>query len=342
MVTTYKDAGVDIAAGQALVDNIAPLAQATHSPSVLSGLGGFGGLFDLSGHTYAAPVLVSSTDGVGTKLKLALEAHAYHAIGIDVVAMCVNDIITCGAKPLFFLDYYATRQLRVDVATAVIAGIAQGCKQSGAALLGGETAEMPGVYQDDDIDVAGFCVGIAEKSQLLTPEHITPGNVLIGLPASGPHANGFSLIRHILTKKQVNLQQHIADKPLIEHLLAPTCIYTRAIQTLCHQRILNGAAHITGGGIVENLPRILPEGLCAHIDTLSWQRPDLFTWLQMQGDISDQEMWRTFNCGVGMVLSVDADHVQQAHAALTQCHQPAWVIGHIARQQSGEPPVIFH
>ncbi len=325
--TTYADAGVDIAAGNALVENIKPFVKATHRPEVLTGIGGFGALFEMP-TGFEKPVLVSCTDGVGTKVKLAEEMGRFDTIGIDLVAMCVNDLIVCGAEPLFFLDYYACGKLNVLQATQVVKGIAEGLKLSGAALVGGETAEMPGVYQNNDFDVAGFCVGVVEKSKIIDGSTIKPGDVLIGLASSGPHSNGYSLIRKLVAMKKSFLQSNLGSgETLGELLMEPTRIYVSSVLPLAKKGLIKGMAHITGGGLTENIPRSLPKGLRADIDLHSWQMPDVFHWLQAQGKIELDEMHRTFNCGVGMVLIVDekdADAVLQATTA-----ESSWIIGSV-------------
>ncbi|MEJ2694063.1 MAG: phosphoribosylformylglycinamidine cyclo-ligase [Candidatus Thiodiazotropha sp.] len=301
---SYRDAGVDIDAGNALIERIKPIVKKTFRPGVLTGLGGFGALFELPLDRFKEPVLVSGTDGVGTKLKLALELQKHDTIGIDLVAMCANDIVVAGAEPLFFLDYYATGHLDVDVATDVVSGIAAGCELAGAALTGGETAEMPGMYGEGDYDLAGFCVGIAEKSRLIQPERVSPGDVLLGLASSGPHSNGYSLVRKILQVSGADLSQPLGDTSLGEALLAPTRIYVKPLLALMESIEIHALAHITGGGLPENLPRVLPAGCKAIVDSDSWQLPAVFQWLQQQGGVANSELLRTFNCGVGMVVCV--------------------------------------
>ncbi len=303
---SYRDAGVDIDAGNALVERIKPLAKQTSRPGMLGGLGGFGALFEVPLDRYKQPVLVSGTDGVGTKLRLAIDLQRHDTVGIDLVAMCANDIVVAGAEPLFFLDYYATGKLDVEVAGSVIAGIAKGCELAGCALAGGETAEMPGMYPAGDYDLAGFCVGVAEKSKLIQPERVQPGDVLLGLASSGPHSNGYSLIRKVLEVSGADPHQALDGRPLAELLMAPTRIYVKSILKLMERIEIHALAHITGGGLPENLPRVLPEGVDAVIDAGSWQRPAVFRWLQAQGRVPESEMLRTFNCGVGMVLCVAA------------------------------------
>ncbi|MCP3868464.1 MAG: phosphoribosylformylglycinamidine cyclo-ligase [Gammaproteobacteria bacterium] len=324
---SYRDAGVDIDAGNSLVERIKPIVEKTFRPGVMTGLGGFGALFELPLDRYREPVLISSTDGVGTKLKLALELGRHDTIGIDLVAMCVNDILVAGAEPLFFLDYYATGQLDLEVATDVVTGIATGCKLAGAALTGGETAEMPGMYKAGDYDLAGFCVGIGEKSQLIKPGDVQTGDVLLGLASSGPHSNGYSLIRKILKLTKADLGQPMGDTTLGEALLAPTRIYVKPLLQLLRQLPIHAMAHITGGGLLENIPRVLPAGTKAVIDDQSWLKPAIFQWLQDQGNIEEQEMLRTFNCGVGMVVCVAASDAEDALQTLDKQGEKAWRLG---------------
>ena len=331
---SYRDAGVDIDAGNALVERIKPLAAATRRPGVMAGLGGFGALFEIPTH-YRQPVLVSGTDGVGTKLKLAMELGRHDTIGIDLVAMCVNDLIVQGAEPLFFLDYYATGALDVDTASDVVAGIAEGCKQAGAALIGGETAEMPGMYQGNDYDLAGFCVGVVEKERIIDGSEVQNGDILIGLASSGPHSNGYSLIRKVLAHSGADLAMAFDGATLGERLLQPTQIYVKPLLALMEKIRLHTLSHITGGGLLENLPRVLPEGSCARLETRRWQMPAIFDWLQQQGNIERHEMYRTFNCGIGMVLAVAADDVEQALQELTAHGQDARVIGEVVGAENG-------
>lgn len=326
---SYRDAGVDIDAGAALVERIKPLAAATARRGVVTGLGGFGALFELPLAEYRQPILVSGTDGVGTKLKLAIELGQHDTIGIDLVAMCANDILVSGAEPLFFLDYYATGRLDLEVATAVIRGIARGCELAGCALTGGETAEMPGIYVAGDYDLAGFCVGIAEKDALILPQRVQPGDVLLGLASSGPHSNGYSLIRKVIELSGADPAATVDGATLGERLLAPTRIYVRSVLPLTRALHLHGLAHITGGGITENLPRVLPDGTRAVIDLGSWIRPPVFDWIQRQGGIADAEMLRTFNCGVGMILVVAAADRDTALRHLNAAGEQAWVMGAI-------------
>ena len=338
---SYRDAGVDIDAGNRLVDRIKPHARRTLRPGVLGGLGGFGALFELPLDRYRQPVLVSGTDGVGTKLKLALELKQHDTIGIDLVAMCVNDVLVAGAEPLFFLDYYATGRLDLDIAADVIEGIADGCEQAGAALVGGETAEMPGMYSEGDYDLAGFCVGVVEKAQIIDRNQVKSGNILLGLASSGPHSNGYSLIRRILAVSGAELNQPFADgRTLGETLLTPTRIYVKPMLKLLGQLPVHAIAHITGGGLTENLPRVLPVGVKARIDTQGWSRPAIFEWLQQQGGVIEAEMWRTFNCGVGMVVCVAASDVERALTLLREAGETAWRIGEIVAGE-GEPVVEF-
>ena len=336
---SYRDAGVDIDAGNALVDNIKGITERTRRPEVISGLGGFGGLFELPAG-YRQPVLVSATDGVGTKLKLAMDLEQHSTIGIDLVAMCVNDLIVCGAEPLFFLDYYATGKLDVSLATDVVSGIGQGCELAGCSLIGGETAEMPGMYAGNDYDLAGFAVGVVEKTDIIENTRVNPGDRLIGMFSSGPHSNGYSLIRKIIERDGSSLSQPFADSTLAESLLAPTEIYVQAIRELAGHVRINALAHITGGGILENLPRVLPAGTQAHINRSSWQTPPIFSWLQDKGKITDQEMYRTFNCGLGMIVCVSQEDSQQALEILQQYNSGAALIGLISSAAEYDEAVI--
>lgn len=329
---TYKDAGVDIDAGNALVEKIKPFVKKTTRPEVLGGLGGFGALFELPLHRYKEPVLVSGTDGVGSKLKLAMALKHHDTIGIDLVAMCVNDLLAQGAEPLFFLDYYATGHLNVDVASRVIKGITDGCTQAGCALVGGETAEMPGMYQGEDYDLAGFCVGIVEKAKIIQPNLIKDGDQLLGLASSGLHSNGYSLVRKILDVAHIT--------PSLD-LLTPTKIYVKPILDLLKQVPVHGIAHITGGGIPENLPRILPEKTCAVIDRNAWKWPAIFSFLQEKGNVPEKEMWRTFNCGIGMVIAVPHEHVDVAKIQLENAGETVYRLGHIASTNVDKPYVTF-
>ena len=329
---TYKDAGVDIDAGNALVDRIKPLVARTARQEVLTGLGGFGGLFALTPGQYREPVLVSGTDGVGTKLKLAQQLKRHGSIGIDLVAMCANDVVVQGAEPLFFLDYFACGRLDVDVAAEVIGGIAAGCEQAGAALIGGETAEMPDMYPDGEYDLAGFCVGVVERADLIDGKAITERDILIGIASSGPHSNGYSLIRRVL---EVSGAGDIAGRAAADHLLTPTRIYVKPVLELMQKIKIHGLAHITGGGITENLPRILRPGLQAEIDLDSWRQGSVFDWIAAAGRITDDEMRRTFNCGVGMIAVVAADDAEAALETLAASGESAWRLGRIAAGGNG-------
>ena len=326
---SYRDAGVDIDAGNQLVDRIKPIARATRRTGVLDNIGGFGALFEVPTDRYQHPVLVSGTDGVGTKLRLAMEMSKHDTIGIDLVAMCVNDLVVAGAEPLYFLDYYATGKLALGMAEDVIKGIGEGCQQAGAALVGGETAEMPGMYEGDDYDLAGFCVGVVEKSKIIDGSKVGAGDALIGLASSGPHSNGYSLIRKIIEVSNADLKSDFHGKSLGETLLAPTRIYVKSLLALFEQVDVHALAHITGGGLLENLPRVMPASTRATIDSHSWQRPPIFDWLQEHGNVEQNEMYRTFNCGIGMVVCVDEADVDKALAILTEQGESASVIGKI-------------
>jgi phosphoribosylformylglycinamidine cyclo-ligase len=339
---SYRDAGVDIEAGNALVDRIKPLAKKTRRPGVMAGLGGFGSMFELPLDRYKQPVLVSGTDGVGTKLRLAIESGIHDTIGIDLVAMCVNDIIVLGAEPLFFLDYYATSKLDIDVATSVISGIAEGCILSGAALVGGETAEMPSMYEEGDYDLAGFCVGVVEKDNAIDGSQVQAGDVLIGLASSGPHSNGYSLIRKILDRSGQALNSEFGESTLGEHLLAPTRIYVKNLLQL-HEKIdIHALSHITGGGLLENIPRVLPDNVDAIIDANAWSRPLIFDWLQEQGNVIDEEMYRTFNNGIGMVVVVAKEDAAETLSVLADLGEKAFQIGHIDASDQATPSVIIN
>lgn len=336
---SYKDAGVDIDAGNALIDKIKGAAKRTRRPEVMAGLGGFGALFELP-TGYREPVMVSGTDGVGTKLRLALDHGKHDTVGIDLVAMCVNDLIVCGAEPLFFLDYYATGKLDIDTAAAVVNGIADGCELSGCSLIGGETAEMPGMYEGDDYDLAGFCVGMAEKSELIDGTKVAIGDTLIGLTSSGPHSNGYSLIRKVLEITHTDPATTMLDgKPLIDLLMAPTKIYVKSLLGLIAQSPVHALAHITGGGLLENIPRVLPNNATAVIDTGAWSRPAVFNWLQQGGNIEEHEMHRTLNCGVGMVICVPADTAQTALEFLNSHGEEAFILGTIEESKTGQEQV---
>ncbi|WP_036769250.1 phosphoribosylformylglycinamidine cyclo-ligase [Photorhabdus australis] len=338
---SYKDAGVDIDAGNTLVDRIKGVVKQTRRPEVMGGLGGFGALCALP-QKYREPILVSGTDGVGTKLRLAMDLKRHDTIGIDLVAMCVNDLVVQGAEPLFFLDYYATGRLDVDTAASVITGIAEGCKLSGCALVGGETAEMPGMYHGEDYDVAGFCVGVVEKSEIIDGNKVQAGDALIALAASGPHSNGYSLIRKILSVSNTNPEvTELEGKPLAEHLLAPTKIYVKSILSLIEKADVHAIAHLTGGGFWENIPRVLPENTQAQINESSWQWPAIFNWLQQTGNVSRHEMYRTFNCGVGMVIALPQAAAKHAIELLNAAGEQAWQIGTIAALKEGEQQVVI-
>ncbi|QKX17801.1 phosphoribosylformylglycinamidine cyclo-ligase [Microbulbifer sp. YPW1] len=332
---SYKDAGVDIDAGNALVERIKHVAKRTARPEVMGGLGGFGALCELPSG-YKQPVLVSGTDGVGTKLRLAMDLGIHDTIGIDLVAMCVNDLVVAGAEPLFFLDYYATGKLNVDIAADVVAGIGKGCELAGAALVGGETAEMPGMYEGDDYDLAGFCVGVVEKSEIIDGSKVQAGDKLIGLGASGPHSNGYSLIRKVLEISGADLHKDLEGKTLAESLMAPTRIYVKSLLSLMKEVQVNALSHITGGGLLENLPRVLPENARAVIDTKSWDLPPVFRWLQEAGNIEGREMYRTFNCGVGMVICVPAAEADKAVAKLKELGEDAFIVGSIETAAEGD------
>jgi phosphoribosylformylglycinamidine cyclo-ligase len=335
---TYAKAGVSIDAGNALVRAIAPLAKSTRRPGANADLGGFGGFFDLKAAGFSDPLLVAANDGVGTKLKLAIESGRHNGVGIDLVAMCANDLIVQGAEPLFFLDYYASGKLDSVVATAVIASIAEGCKQAGCALIGGETAEMPGMYSDGDYDLAGFCVGAVERDQVLSADRLAEGDVLIGLASSGVHSNGFSLVRRLATDKGWKLDRPALfdqDIILIDALMAPTRIYVKALLPLVRSGQIHAMAHITGGGLLENIPRVLPDGLHAYVDAGLWPQPRLMAFLQAQGNIEPEEMARTFNCGIGMVVAVAESDVAAVTTSLEDAGETVFRIGHIAAGEKG-------
>ncbi len=338
---SYSDAGVDINAGNALIEQIKPFAKKTMRPEVLTGLGGFGALFELPLDKYKNPVLVSGTDGVGTKLKLAYDANMHDKIGIDLVAMCVNDLIVGGAEPLFFLDYYATGKLSVSQATDVIKGISEGCLQAGCSLVGGETAEMPGMYNQDEYDLAGFCVGIVEKSNIITGQKVKEGDRLIALSSSGIHSNGYSLVRKVIEMNNVSLDMPFLDSTLKAHLLAPTRIYVKSILELLKTFDIHAISHITGGGFTENIPRVLPEYSNAVIDLSSWDFPPIFKWLAEKGNIEQHEMLRTFNCGAGMILSVAKEDVTNVIDALHTLGENAWEIGEIKAGAQKTPFVSY-
>ncbi len=333
---SYKDAGVDIDAGNRLVDRIKTVARKTARPEVLAGLGGFGALFELP-KGYQEPVLVSGTDGVGTKLRLAMQLKKHDTIGIDLVAMCVNDLIVGGAEPLFFLDYYATGKLDVETAAAVVSGIGEGCMQAGCSLVGGETAEMPGMYEGEDYDLAGFCVGIVEKSKILDGSKVAAGNAILGLAASGPHSNGYSLIRKILEVTKADLNQPLGATTLADALMAPTRIYVKSLLKLLKTYPVHAMAHITGGGLLENIPRVMPQRTKALINSNRWVMPEVFSWLQKGGNVELEEMYRTFNCGIGMVLIVPVDVADAATELLTREGETVFNLGQIQTASQDAP-----
>src|SRR6202142_4026173 len=335
---TYRDAGVDIDAGDELVERIKPHVRRSMRREVLAGIGGFGALVEVPLDRYRKPVLVSGTDGVGTKLRLAIDTGRHDAIGVDLVAMCVNDVVVQGAEPLFFLDYFATGKLDVAVGERLIRGIVEGCVQAGCALVGGETAEMPGMYHGEDYDLAGFCVGIVEKDAIIDGSLTRPGDAVIGLPSSGPHSNGFSLIRKVLELAAPDLQMRIDGAALIDRLMAPTCIYVKPLLQLIRAVSVHGIAHITGGGLVDNIPRVLPDGLEVVLARNSWPRQAIFEWLQERGNISDAEMLRVFNCGIGMTVHVASGDAAAAISALRAAGQEAMLVGEV---RSGSRGVVF-
>ena len=337
---SYKDAGVDIEAGDALVERIKPLAKRTMRPEVLAGIGGFGALIEIS-RKYREPVLVSGTDGVGTKLKLAFELNRHDTVGIDLVAMSVNDILVAGAEPIFFLDYFACGKLSLDTAEAVIAGIATGCEQAGCALIGGETAEMPGMYADGEYDLAGFAVGVVEKRKVIAGQSIVPGDVVLGLASSGAHSNGYSLIRKLIDVSHIGLKSDFHGRPFADVVMAPTRIYVKPLLALMQTLEVKGMAHITGGGITGNLPRCLPEGVAAKVDPASWTRPPLFDWLQQAGNVAPDEMLRTFNCGIGMCVVVSAGDAEAAKTHLEASGETVWRIGEIIARPDGAAQVVY-
>jgi len=336
---SYRDAGVDIEAGDALVEQIKPFAKRTMRPEVLGGIGGFGSLFAVP-QKFKEPILVSGTDGVGTKLKLAFELNKHDTVGIDLVAMSVNDILVQGAEPLFFLDYFACGKLEVGVAAQVIKGIAEGCEQSGCALVGGETAEMPGMYPAGEYDLAGFAVGCADKSKLIDGTTIAAGDVVLGLASSGAHSNGYSLIRKLIEKSGIDFESDFHGRKFKDVVMEPTRIYVKSLLKLIEALPVKGMAHITGGGITENIPRVLPAGLTAEIKASGWQLPPLFQWLQAQGNIVPSELYKTFNCGIGMAVIVAKEHVAQAKQLLEASGETVFEIGHIRAQNAGEAPTI--
>ena len=335
---TYRDAGVDIDAGDALVDRIKPLVKRTQRPEVLAGIGGFGALVELPAG-YRKPVLVSGTDGVGTKLRLAIDTGRHDTIGIDLVAMCANDVVVQGAEPLFFLDYYATGKLRVDIAESVIRGIAEGCVQAGAALVGGETAEMPGMYHGEDYDLAGFCVGVVEKDGIIDGTRTQPGDAVIGMTSSGAHSNGYSLIRKLVTLAGANETTMLDGKALYDRLLAPTRIYVKSCLEVARKIPVRGFAHITGGGLTDNIPRVLPDGMEVHLQRKSWHRDPVFDWLQQTARIDNAEMYRTFNCGIGMIAVVPPDRADETLQLLTARGETATLLGEVRKGTAG---VVIH
>ena len=326
---TYKDSGVDITKGNQLIEKIKPIAKSTLRPGVLAGLGGFGAMFEIPIDRYKNPILISSTDGVGTKLMVAEMLNKHDTIGIDLVAMCVNDLIVQGAEPLFFLDYYATGSLNEEVATSVISGIGEGCIQSGCALIGGETAEMPGMYNGEEYDLAGFCVGIVEKNQIIDGSKVSVGDQIIALGSSGPHSNGYSLIRKVLEKSKPSSSQ-------LDSLIEPTKIYVKSILSLIQNLPVHAISHITGGGLLENIPRVLPKHLAANLDQNSWELPQIFKWLQSEGNIDTMEMYRVLNCGVGMVVIVPKASSDEAINILKSCGENAWLIGEVIDSEGGQ------
>jgi len=326
---TYRDAGVDIDAGDELVERIKPRVRRSMRPEVLGGIGGFGALVEVPLDRYRKPVLVSGTDGVGTKLRLAIDSRRHDGVGIDLVAMCVNDVIVQGAEPLFFLDYFASGKLDVDVGERVVAGIIEGCVQAGCALVGGETAEMPGMYHGADYDLAGFCVGVVEKDAIIDGSRTRAGDLVLGLPSSGPHSNGFSLIRKILQVAAADLEADVNGVKLIDRLMAPTRIYVKPLLQLLREVTVHGVSHITGGGLVDNIPRVLPDGLEVVLNRGSWRREVVFEWLQREGKVADAEMYRVFNCGIGMTVQVAASDADRAIGVLSAAGQEALIIGEV-------------
>ena len=329
---TYKDSGVDITKGNQLIEKIKPIAKSTLRPGVLGGLGGFGAMFEIPLEKYKNPVLISGTDGVGTKLKVAEMLNKHDTIGIDLVAMCVNDLIVQGAEPLFFLDYYATGSLNPEIATSVIEGIGEGCRQSGCSLIGGETAEMPGMYNGEEYDLAGFCVGIVDKNQVIDGSKVNEGDHIVALGSSGPHSNGYSLIRKVLEKSTPSAEQ-------LNSLIEPTRIYVKSLLSLANTLPVHAISHITGGGLLENIPRVLPDHLSAKLNSNSWSQPEIFKWLQKEGNIDSHEMYRVLNCGVGMVVIISKESSSQAIEHLSACGENAWLIGEVVHSK-GEQVII--
>ena len=338
---SYKDAGVDIDAGNQLVERIKSVSKKTHRPEVKGGLGGFGALCSIP-TKYKHPLLVSGTDGVGTKLRLAMDQNKHDGIGIDLVAMCVNDLIVQGAEPLFFLDYYATGKLDIDTAATVVTGIGEGCQLAGCALIGGETAEMPGMYEGEDYDVAGFCVGVVEAEKVIDGSKVAPGNKLIALASSGPHSNGYSLIRKIIEVSEIDLSSDLDGKTVSEHLLEPTRIYVKSVLAVLETYNVNAISHITGGGFWENIPRVLPSDMQAVVDGKSWDWPNIFTLLQQKGNVTTYEMYRTFNCGVGMMLAVESKDAENITKAFRDLGENAWIIGEIKSLGEGQEQVVIN
>jgi len=338
--TTYKDAGVNIEAGDELVERIKPFAKKTLRPEVLGGLGGFGSLFEVP-KKYKNPILVSGTDGVGTKLKLAFTLNQHKTIGQDLVAMCVNDILVQGAEPLFFLDYFACGKLNVKQASDVIEGIAFGCELAGCSLVGGETAEMPGMYQSDEYDLAGFCVGVVEKDKIIDGSSVNEGDTVIGLASSGPHSNGYSLIRKLIEKEKLDLNNLCGDKIFSEVLLEPTRIYVKSILALNQEINIKAMAHITGGGLTENIPRVLPQHLAVDLQENAWPKQEIFDWLQSKGNLSDHEMYKTFNCGIGMVLIIDGKDLNQAIKILSSNGESVNILGSVTKRKNNDPQVVI-
>ena len=329
---TYKDSGVDITKGNQLIEKIKPIAKSTLRPGVLGGLGGFGAMFEIPLEKYKNPVLISGTDSVGTKLKVAEMLNKHDTIGIDLVAMCVNDLIVQGAEPLFFLDYYATGSLNPEIATSVIEGIGEGCRQSGCSLIGGETAEMPGMYNGEEYDLAGFCVGIVDKNQVIDGSKVNEGDHIVALGSSGPHSNGYSLIRKVLEKSTPSAEQ-------LNSLIEPTRIYVKSVLSLANTLPVHAISHITGGGLLENIPRVLPDHLSAKLNSNSWSQPEIFKWLQKEGNIDSHEMYRVLNCGVGMVVIISKESSSQAIEHLSACGENAWLIGEVVHSK-GEQVII--
>ena len=337
---TYKDAGVNIEAGDELVERIKPFAKKTLRPEVLGGLGGFGSLFEVP-KKYKNPILVSGTDGVGTKLKLAFTLNQHKTIGQDLVAMCVNDILVQGAEPLFFLDYFACGKLNVNQASDVIEGIAFGCELAGCSLVGGETAEMPGMYQSDEYDLAGFCVGVVEKDKIIDGSSVNEGDTVIGLASSGPHSNGYSLIRKLIEKEKLDLNNLCGDKIFSEVLLEPTRIYVKSILALNQEINIKAMAHITGGGLIENIPRVLPQYLAVDLQKNAWPKQEIFNWLQSKGNLSDHEMYKTFNCGIGMVLIIDSKDLNQVIKILSSNGESVNILGSVTKRKNNDPQVVI-